>query len=316
MTKEIQALEANKTWELTTLPPHKLPIRHKWVFRIKYNADSSIEKFKARLVAKGFNQKEGVDYKETFTPVAKMVTVRALLATAIQMNWFIEQLDINNAFLHGDLNEEVYMTSYVDTSLFTLHKQTNFLTLLVYVDDILLAGNNQSLINSIKQKLHKTFSIKDLGPLHYYLGIKIIINSIDITMSQRKYALELLQSGQVLNDKPVIIPIDPHSSLNDTEGTLLPNPSHYRTLETHMKALTRVLRYIKLSPGQGLYFTPVSNPQLQAYYDSDWVACPITKRSVTGSGIFIGNCLISWTSKKQSMVSRSSTEAEYRALED
>ncbi|GKD85841.1 retrovirus-related pol polyprotein from transposon TNT 1-94 [Tanacetum coccineum] len=298
MTKEIQALEANKTWKLTTLPPHTLPIRHKWVFRIKYNADSSIEKFKARLVAKGFNKKEGVDYKETFIPVAKMVTVRALLATAIQMNWFIEQLNINNAFLHGDLNEEVYMTvpqgystSLPPNTVCKLKKSCMDSNKLIDNGSL---RNNQSLINSIKQKLHKTFSIKDLGPLHYYLGIKIIINSIDITMSQRKYALELLQSGQVLNDKPVIKPIDPHSSLNDTEGTLLPNPSHYRTLETHMKALTRVLRYIKLSPGQGLC-------------DSDLAACPITRRSVTGSAIFLGKCLISWSSKKQSVVSKSST---------
>ncbi|GJU81845.1 retrovirus-related pol polyprotein from transposon TNT 1-94 [Tanacetum coccineum] len=276
MTKDIQALEANKTWELTTLPPHKLPIGSKWVYRIKYNKDNYIERFKARLVAKGFNKKEGANYKETFTPIAKMVTIRALLATVVQNNWFLEQLDINNAFLHRDLDEEVYMTvpqgystylppnrvcklkmslyglkqanrqwftklttfllslgfqqSYADTSLFTLHTQNNFLTLLVYVDDILLAGNNQSLINSIKQQLHETFSIKDLGSLHYYLGIKILRNSTGITMSQRKYALELLQSGQVLNEKPTITTIDPQNPLNDTVGTPLPDPSHYRTL--------------------------------------------------------------------------------------
>lgn len=217
MNKEIQALEDNETWEVVELPADKLPIGSKWVFRIKYHADGTIEKYKARLVAKGYTQKEGIDYKETFAPVAKMVTVRALLATAICQHWIIEQLDINNAFLHGDLHEEVYMTipqgypkptspnsvcrlkkslyglkqanrqwfnklttflltygftqSYADTSLFTLTKDGSFTALLVYVDDIILAGNTQSVINHIKQQLDNTFSIKDLSPLHYYLGI-------------------------------------------------------------------------------------------------------------------------------------------------
>ncbi|GJT22030.1 retrovirus-related pol polyprotein from transposon TNT 1-94 [Tanacetum coccineum] len=110
MNKELQALETNHTWELVLLPPGKIPIGCKWVYRIKFHADGTIERFKASLVAKGYNQKERIDYTETFAPVAKMVSVRALLVLAIHHNWIIEQLDINNAFLYGDLHEEVYMT--------------------------------------------------------------------------------------------------------------------------------------------------------------------------------------------------------------
>lgn len=109
MAAEIVALEANNTWTLTRLPASKNPFGCKWDYKIKYKTDGSIERYKARLVAKGFTQKEGVDYIETFSLVAKMVFVKVLLVVAAIKGWFLGQLDVNNAFLHGDLDEEVYM---------------------------------------------------------------------------------------------------------------------------------------------------------------------------------------------------------------
>ncbi|CAL8163260.1 unnamed protein product [Prunus armeniaca] len=109
MTKEIQALEQNKTWILTTLPAGKRPIGYKWVFKVKYNYDGTVERYKARLVAKGYTQKEGLDYTETFSPTAKLVTFHCLLAIVAASDWPLDQLDVQNAFLHGDLDEEVYM---------------------------------------------------------------------------------------------------------------------------------------------------------------------------------------------------------------
>ena len=110
MVVELNALEQNHTWSIVSLPPNKKAIGCKWVFRIKYKVDGSIERYKARLVAKGYTQQQGLDYTKTFSLVAKMVTVKLFLALIVVHGWVLQQLDVNNAFLNGDLNDEVYMS--------------------------------------------------------------------------------------------------------------------------------------------------------------------------------------------------------------
>ncbi|PWA89235.1 Cysteine-rich RLK (receptor-like protein kinase) 8 [Artemisia annua] len=327
MNLEMAALEANGTWIIVELPPGKIPIGCRWVYRIKFKADGSIDKYKARLVAKGFTQQEGVDYHETFAPVANMVTVRALLAVAIHNQWCIAQLDINNAFLHGDLKEEVYMkippgysAPHTKTSVCKLQrslyglkqanrqwfiKLTTFLQHLGYVDDIILTGNNESYIISVKQQLHQEFSVKDLGSLHYYLGIEVLRNTTGLVMTQRKYTLELIQSAGLLDVKPSSTPFDPLIKLNHDDGDLIDDPSQYR-------ALVGKLLYLTITIPDISYAAQTLSQFSQAHHTYKH----LSKRSVTGYCIFLGSCLISWQSKKQGVVSRSSTEAEYRALAD
>jgi len=110
MQAELDAFNSNHTWTIIDLPPNITPFVNKWVYKIKRKADGSIECYKARLVAKGYTQTEGVDYFDTFSPVAKLHTIRLLLALASTKNWYVHQLDANNVFLHGELLEDVYMT--------------------------------------------------------------------------------------------------------------------------------------------------------------------------------------------------------------
>ena len=218
MKAELQALQTNNTWTLTDLPANKKAIGCRWVYKIKYHADGSVERYKARLVAKGYTQMEGLDFLDTFSPVAKLTAVRLLLALAAIHGWHLRQLDVNNAVLHGELNEEVYMqlppgmqvshpnqvcqlqrslyglkqasrqwfhrlSSFLlthgftqasaDHSLFLCFNENSFTALLVYVDDIVLTGNDIMAINRITVFLDQTFKIKDLGTLKFFLGIEV-----------------------------------------------------------------------------------------------------------------------------------------------
>jgi hypothetical protein len=110
MLSELQALQQNGTWSLTSLPQGKTLIGCRWVYKVKHRSDGSVERYKARLVAKGFTQLEGIDYQDTFSPTAKIIYVHCLLALAAARGWTLHQLDVHNAFLHGELSEEIYMS--------------------------------------------------------------------------------------------------------------------------------------------------------------------------------------------------------------
>uniref|UniRef100_A0A2N9H044 Reverse transcriptase Ty1/copia-type domain-containing protein n=1 Tax=Fagus sylvatica TaxID=28930 RepID=A0A2N9H044_FAGSY len=285
MANEIAALEANNTWTLETLPPGKCPIPSKWVYKIKYKPDGTIERHKARLVAKGYTQVEGLDYHETFAHVAKLITVCCLLVVAAIRNWELHPLDVNNTFLHGDLHEEVYMT---------IPQGTSCVAILIYVDDVISADNDSHRIFSLKNYLHSQFRIKDLGPLKYFLGIEVARSSTGIVLSQRKYTLDILTESGMLGACPCSFPMEQQHKLSTDSGPSLPDPAQYRRL--------------------GLLLPSTSSLQVRAYCDSDWASCPMTRRSTTGYFTLLGDFPISWKSKKQTIVSHSSAKAEYRAM--
>ena len=362
MQTEIRALEDNGIWTMEKLPSGKRALGSQWVYKIKYNSDGSVERLKARLVVFGNHQIAGIDYNETFAPVAKMVTVRAFLAIAASKNWELHQMDVHNAFLHEDLNEEVYMKlppgfassqpdmvchlrkylyglkqaprcwffklvtalkdygflqSYADYSLFTFRKGAIQINVLVYVDDLIISGNDSTALRVFKNYLSTCFHMKDLGVLKYFLGIEVARTPTGIFLCQRKYSLDIISETGLLGAKPASFPIEQNQRLAHASGEPLSNPKPYRRLfgrliyltvtrpdlaysvhvlsqflqeprQEHWEATLRVVRYLKGSLGQGILLRADSSLSLTGWCDSDWAACPLTRRSLTGWLVFLG----------------------------
>ncbi|PNY16332.1 retrovirus-related Pol polyprotein from transposon TNT 1-94, partial [Trifolium pratense] len=237
--------------------------------------------------------------------------------------WHVHQLDVNNGFLHGDLNEAVYMKvpqgvvspkpGQLYHTLFIESSGTTFLALLVYVDDILLAGPDIAEFDSIKSALHSTFCIKNLGQLKFFLGLDVAHSSHGISICQRKYCLELLEDSGLTHCKPATTPLDPAAKLSTDDRPLFADISAYRRLVGRLLYLTTTRPDISHATQQLSQFMN-SDVQVLGFSNADWGGCLETRRSISGYFFFIGHSLISWKSKKQSTVSCSSAEAEYRAL--
>ncbi|CAN1750243.1 Retrovirus-related Pol polyprotein from transposon RE1 [Linum perenne] len=235
MDSEFNALLDNNTWTLEPYTPDKKPIGNKWVYRIKKNADGTIARYKARLVAKGFHQQEGLDFTETFSPVIKPASIRLILSIAISNNWMINQLDVSNAFLHGQLDELVYMVQppgYTDPSkpnhVCRLNKSLYGLkqaprAWFACLRDALVALGVRAIITQLAAR----FQLKDLGPLHYFLGVQVSRNSMGMHLSQPKYIMELLAKANLSNAKPVATPL--YKPVDD-DDKLFDDPQLYQQL--------------------------------------------------------------------------------------
>ncbi|RVW89894.1 Retrovirus-related Pol polyprotein from transposon RE1 [Vitis vinifera] len=298
--KEIAALEANHTWDIEPCPPTIVPLGCKWVYSVKVRSDGSLDRYKARLVALGNNQEYGVNYEETFAPVAKMTTVRTILALAASSDWPLHQMD-----------------SKYDTSLFLRKLDMGIVVLLVYVDDIVITGS------ILLYLVHHSPS--------------------GISLNQHKYASDLVATAGLQGATSVDTPMELNVKLRKEEGDLLADPSLYRKLvgslvyltitrpdisfavqqvsqflqtprHLHLAAVRRIIRYVQGTSTRGLFFPAGNSTRLAAYSDADWAGCADTRRSITGWCVFLGDALISWKSKKQDRVSKSSTESEYRAM--
>ncbi|KAJ9541585.1 hypothetical protein OSB04_028091 [Centaurea solstitialis] len=365
--EELRDLVKAQTWDPVPLPHGKRPIGSKW----------------------GFNLEYGIDYEETFAPVARVTSVRSLLAITATKHWPLFQMDVKNAFLNGDLSEEVYMTpppdvslpsghvcrlrkalyglkqaprawfekfsktvlslgffaSNYDSGLFTRTTASGSILLLLYVDDMIITGDDSIGIASLKQSLSSSFEMKDLGKLHYFLGLEVLSDSSDTYLCQAKYISDLLSKAGLSDNKVASTPLERNLHLAPNSGQLLQDPTQHRQLagslvyltvtrpdiafvvytvsqfmaapySDHYAAVIRILRYLKGTMFHGLHFSSKSSLVLRGFSDSEWDSDMTDRRSTTGYCFFLGDSLISWRSKKQTLTARSSTEAEYRALAD
>ncbi|GJS65470.1 uncharacterized mitochondrial protein-like protein [Tanacetum coccineum] len=210
----------------------------------------------APLFAKGYSQEYGMYYEETFSPVAKMTTVRTLIALASSFQWKISQLDVKNAFLNGDLNEEVYMTpphgiphqsvvtslgfvsSHHDSALFVKRSSIGRIFLSLYVDDMIIIGDDCDGIELLNAELSHWFVMIDLGLLRYFLALEIASSLKGYLLSQSKYIADLFDRVKMIDNKIVDIPLDAKAKYTPTDSDLLPNPSLYRMIVGSLVYLT------------------------------------------------------------------------------
>lgn len=382
MSEEIKSLEENHTWEIINEPTNKKIIEVKWIYRIKSNG-----KYKARVVAKGFQQM-CYENEEIYSPVARMTTLRILLVFSLLKKLEIHQMDVETAFLNGNIKSEVYIyppegykieenkVCLLRKSLYGLResprdwyecfhdfllsinfKRSNYdyclylgsinnkqTYIILYVDDILIFGENITIINEIKENLNKRFKMKDLGKVNKYLGIEIKYYDKQISLSQQDYIESLAHKYNITDCRKTETPMEINLKLD--LATKLNEKLKYRNLigalsyiangtrpdisyavnflsrfqngydETHFKYALRVLKYLYSTKSLKLTYDKQLDHDniMDAYVDADWAADIIDRKSTSGLIIrFFGN-VIFWKSQKQKIVSRASTHAEYYAL--
>ncbi|KAI3715584.1 hypothetical protein L6452_22570 [Arctium lappa] len=323
MQEELLQFKLQEVWDLVDLPKGHRAIGTKWIFRNKKDERGIVIRNKARLVAQGYTQEKGIDYEEVFAPVARVEAIRLFLAYASYMKFKVYQMDVKSAFLYGTIDEEVYVCqppgfenpSYPDR---------------VYKLKKALYG------------LHQAPRACSMGELTFFLGLQVKQKKDGIIISQSKYVKDILDKYGLTDSKPASTPMETHKQITaDLEGEdvdvhlyrLLIGSLMYLTAlrpdimfpvclcarfqvkpkQSHLQAIQRIFRYLRGKPRLGLWYPYESNFDLIAYSDIDLGGANMDRKSTSGGCQLLGARLVSWQCKKQTIVSLSTTEAEYIA---
>ncbi|GJT85846.1 retrovirus-related pol polyprotein from transposon TNT 1-94 [Tanacetum coccineum] len=343
MQEELNQFIANDVWELVPQPRNMTIIGTKWVFRNKLDENGIVSRNKARLVAQGYNQQEGIDYDETYAPVARLESIRILLAYACALDFKLFQMDVKSVFLNGFINEEVYVAQpsglidfekpdhvyklkkalfglkqapkawydrlkaflikheykmrMVDNTLFTKKKSSNLIIVQIYVDDIISGSTCQDMYDEFAKIMHDEFEMGMMGELNFFLGLQIEQMEDGIFFNQSKYIKEMLKKFGLKESKPMKTPMSSDIKLMKDEECESVDSTKYRGMigTTHL----------------GLWYPTGTGIDTVVYADSDHAGDYVDQKSTSGICTFVGCCLTSWFSKKQTALAISTTEAEY-----
>ncbi|GJU90975.1 retrovirus-related pol polyprotein from transposon TNT 1-94 [Tanacetum coccineum] len=298
LDKELNEFERLEVWELVPRPNKVMVITLKWIYKVKLDELGGILKNKAHLVARGYHQEEGIDFEESFAPVARLEAIRIFLAFAAHMNMVVYQMDVKTAFMNGNLREEVYVSQ--PDGFMDLDNPNH-----MYKLKKALLGLKQAprawydMLSSFLISQDFCKGLVDPSLFIHKEGKELLLifqNPRGIFINQSKYALESLKKYGFDSCDPVDNPMVEKSKLDeDKEGKTI-DPSHYRGMI-----------------GTLLYLI-ASRPYLQFAIYADHVGCQDTRRSTSSSMQFLGDKLISWSSKRQKSAAISCTEAEYIAM--
>ena len=400
MRSEMDSMYVNQVWNLVDPPEGIKPIGCKWVFKKKIDMDGNVQTYKGRLVAKGYRQIHGVDYDETFSPVAMFKSIRILLAIAAFYDYEIWQMDVKTAFLNGNLEEDVYMIQpegFVDPkdagkvcklkrSIYGLKqasrswnlrfddsiKEFGFIKnedepcvykkvsgstivfLVLYVDDILIMGNDIPTLQSVKTWLGSCFSMKDLGEATYILGVKIYRDRSRrlLGLSQSTYIDKVLKRFSMEESKKGFLPMRHGVSLSkemcpstpqerdrmsripyaSAIGSIMyamictrPDVSYALSMtsryqvdpgEQHWIAVKNILKYLRRTKDTFLIYGGEEELSVKGYTDASFQTDRDDSRSQSGFVFCLNGGAVSWKSSKQDTVADSTTEAEYIAASD
>ncbi|GJW31919.1 retrotransposon protein, putative, ty1-copia subclass [Tanacetum coccineum] len=400
--EEMKSIKVNKVWIVIDCPPNAKVVRSKWIFKKKTDMDGKVHTYKARLVAKGCTQTYGIDYEETFSPVADIRAIRILIAIAAYYDYEIWQMDVKTAFLNGRLDEDIYMEQpegYVDPNypngvcklqraiyglkqasrqwnkrfdeeikkfgfiqnrdepcVYRKASGSDVVFLILYVDDILIMGNNIPRLKEVKDYLGKCFSVKDLGEAAYILGIKIYRDrSLRlIGLNQSAYIDKILKKFSMQNSKKGFIPMEVKHDLSnemcassDEEkaymkkvpyasavGSIMyavrctrPDVAFAQNLvsryqqnpgKLHWVAVKHILKYLRNTKDMFLVYggNPDTELDVTGFCDASWQCDKDDTKSQTGYVFIVNGGAVDWKSKKQTTIAMHATQSEYMAASE
>ncbi|GJX05928.1 retrovirus-related pol polyprotein from transposon TNT 1-94 [Tanacetum coccineum] len=235
MQEETHKFKRPEVWELVPCPNNVFLIKLKWIYKLKTNESGGVLKNKARLVAQIFKQEEGIDFEESFAPIARIETIRIFIANVAHKNMTIYQMDVKTTFLNGELKEEVYVSQpeglvdqdnqsheyklkkalYVDPTLFTRHAGNNILLVQIYVDDIIFASTNTAMCDEFANQMTNKFKMSMMGQMSFFLGLQISQSPRGIFINQSIYASEIVKKYGLHSTNSVDTPMIENKKLDE-----------------------------------------------------------------------------------------------------